>query len=286
MPSYNEIEQRVIDLATFIDNTIDGVSVAAADIQQSVFKMLQDEITKFEISQGFFVKGQDLRKRLAIIENKINKLTFSKKYKSSVKEFLVNFDTIQERTIDLTTSLTDLEVKVSELTPAKQTIYDQAIQQFSNGAIAEAYVEPVKKLVANNVLQGQSIKKTVTILENWNEGNTSSGRLAQGQPTPNFTRYATQIARDTAYSVNRTTNDIIKDKFGLTRFIYAGNLVKDSRPICVHLVELNRIIEFDELTPLLNNPIYQKGLYPGTTKENFCNVAGGFSCRHVVQPII
>lgn len=283
--TYEEMERAVISLAEYIDSQIDSIAELSDVLQKRIYDMLSEEILKFEISEGAFVIGQDFRKRLLIIQNKIESVFSSRVYKQSIKEFLTNFDTIQQRTIDLNKSLSDLELDIKELSPAKQIIYEQASASFSPEAIAAEYIEPVKKLVANNVLQGQSIKKTVTLLENWNEGNLSSGRLAEGTPTPNLQRYATQIARDTAYSVNRTTNNIIKEQYGLKRFIYAGNLVKDSRPICVHLVGLNRPIEFTELPPLLNNPAYQKGLYPNTTHLNFCNTAGGFSCRHIVMPI-
>lgn len=285
MAEYNEMEDGVISLAKYIDGTVDGFELSAVSVQATIYNLIQEQILKFEISDGFFVNSQDLRPRLAIIEKKIMAVLGGKEYKTSVKDFLFNFDNIQERTLDLHKTFSNVDIKTSEFTPAKQIIYDRAVDGLINsGAIATEYVRPVKQLIANNILQGSSISKTVTALENWDKGNLSSGRLTNGTPTPNFTRYATQIARDTAFGVNRSTNEIIKEKFGFSRFIYAGTIVKDSRPLCRHLVGLNRPIELSEMPPLIS--AYPQGLYPNTTKVNFVNNCGGYNCLHICHPMI
>lgn len=282
MADYKDIEAKVISIANYIDDTIGNVENASIVTQGLIFKMIQDEILKFEINDAKYVVGQDLRKRLAIIEEKIEEILRGKSFEIPIRDFLTDFTSIQDKTVDLFKSANELEVELKELRPAKQIIYEQAKNALTK-AVAAEYIEPVKRLIAQNVMQARSITDTVRVLEKWNAGELSSGRLANGTPTPNLQRYATQIARDTAYSVQRTTNNIFKEKFGLTKFIYAGGLVKDSRPLCRYLVNLDRPIDINEMPPLIQQ--FPEGLYPNTTRENFMEVCGGYGCRHVAHAI-
>lgn len=285
MATYQEMESAVTGLAKYIDEQIEIVEKESQLVQVEIMAMLQRQILMMEIENGALVNSQDFRKRLAIIERNIERI-LGYDYKQSIKPFLTDFDKIQTRTIDTVKRFSDLNINPKDFTAAQQIIYDRAVDGLtSNGAIAERFINPVKQLIATNVLQGSSISKTITALENWDKGEMSSGRLNNGTPAPSFTRYATQIARDTAYSVSRTTNDIIKEKYGLTKFIYSGTVVKDSRALCVYLVSLNRPIMYQELPPLLNSPAYQKGLMPNTTMKNFNSVCGGFNCTHVALSI-
>lgn len=283
MASFNEIEAAVTELAKYIDDTVEGMESATMAMQERITILLLEQVMRLETSEGILVRSQDFRGRLAQITNILEKQFASKVYKNSVKDFLTNFDTIQDRTISLHTRFSDLQIQLQDLTPAKQIIYNRAVEGFSSGAIAEAYIEPVKQLLASQVLTGASITKTVKAIEDWGKGDMSSGRLNNGTPAPNLQRYATQIARDTAYSVNRVTNGIIAEKFNLTKFIYAGSLVRDSREICKHLVALNRKISIDELPPLI--ALYPRGLYAGTNRNNFIQFAGGYNCFHICHVV-
>lgn len=277
---YDEIEHRVIEVANYIDGTIEGVEKSSILTQSLIYEMIRKEILKFEIKEGNYVVGQDLRSQLATIQAKIERLLSSKSYAIPIREFLTDFTKIQDKTVNLFKTVNQLEIEVSELSPAKQVIYEQAKDALTK-AVAAEYVEPIKKLIAQNVMQGRSITDTVRILEKWDAGELSSGRLSNGQPTPNLQRYATQMARDSAYSIQRTTNNIFKERYNLTKFVYAGGLVKDSRPFCKHLVHLNRTIDITEIPALVQ--LYPEGLMPNTTMANFPIQVGGFSCRHIAH---
>lgn len=279
---YNEIEHKVIEVANYIDGTIEGVEKSSILTQSLIYEMIRKEILKFEIKEGNYVVGQDLRSRLATIQTKIEQILSSKPYAIPIREFLTDFTKIQDKTVNLFKTVNQLEIEVSELSPAKQVIYEQAKDALTK-AVAAEYVEPIKKLIAQNVMQGRSITDTVRILEKWDAGELSSGRLANGQPTPNLQRYATQMARDSAYSVQRTTNNIFKERYNLTKFVYTGSLVKDSRPLCRHLVNLNRPIDINEMPKLIL--AYPEGLYPNTTRENFTIVCGGYNCNHIAHMV-
>jgi hypothetical protein len=280
--AYRDIQQMVVDLSEYIDSRISVMDNAAILAQRKIYAILLDECMKFDTNQGNYVPSQDLRRRVITIQNRIEEVFRGNGYRMPVSDFLRSFDEIQSKTINIHKVASDLQLPKKELSPAKQIIHDRALEGLTK-AVAAEYVEPVKRLMANQVLRGQSIGDTVKLLEQWDSGELSSGKLTQGVRTPNLQRYATQISRDTAYSVQRTTNGIFKDKFGLNKLIYAGGLVKDSRPLCRHLVNLNRPIELDELPPLIQS--MPEGLYPGTNKDNFPEYCGGYACMHVAMSI-
>lgn len=279
---YKEKEGLVIRLGRIIDDSIDSLEASSITVQNRILKIIRGDILNFEIAQGRFVSSEDMVSRILRIERNIERELNSNRFKIPVRDFLHDFDKFQDDTISFHKRVSNLTINKDELTPIKRFLYDQALEGFERG-IATSYIEPVKKLLANQVMSGASITETVDLLEKWNEGDLTSGRYTRGQQTPNLQRYATQIARDTAYAVPRNTNQAFKDKFNLTKFIYAGNLVKDSRPLCKHIVALNREVEFDELPPII--AAYPQGLYPGTTKDNFSVNAGGYNCRHIVMSV-
>jgi hypothetical protein len=282
MASFDEIERKVIELATYIDGSISSVETAATTTQKLISEMIRQEILRFEIKDAKFVVGQDLRKRLSVIRNRIETMLGNKSYSIPIRDFLTDFTKIQDKTVSLFRSVNDLELDIKELSPAKQVIYEQAKEALTK-AVAAEYADPITKLLAQNVMQGRLITDTIKVLDKWDKGDLSSGRLTNGTPAPNLQRYAVQMAKDSAFSVQRTTNNIFKDRFNLTKFIYAGGLVKDSRPLCRHLVNLNRPIELKEMPKLIL--AYPEGLFPNTTKENFPVVCGGFGCNHLAHMV-
>lgn len=283
MGGYGDKEKKVYALSVFMDKMIDGVEACSIKVQDLVQAAILSEILKFDLSNGSFVIGQDFRKGLLAMDGKINATLSSDAYSLPIKEFLSGFSKVQDRTVSLFKSVNELELSVNELAPARQLIYELAQTSLTGSGIASQYIEPVKKLVAQNVIQGQSISETTNMLDKWGGGELSSGKYTNGTPTPNLSQYAVQVARDTAYSVNRAINNIASVKFGLKKFIYAGSLVRDSRPLCKHLVGMDREIGLAEMPPLIRT--YPQGLYPGTTEDNWLINNGGYSCRHISHPV-
>jgi hypothetical protein len=121
-----------------------------------------------------------------------------------------------------------------------------------------------------------------------------------GHPAPNLKKYATQLARDSAFAVNRNVNNIVKDKYALEAVAYVGGVRKDSRPICEYLVSLKRPILLTEIGALFAGDIpseamkfaekptkkgFLQGTVPGTNGDNFCQRCGGFNCLHSSLPV-
>lgn len=278
MPSKDEIEE----LLSYMDRQIDGLAEISIPIQQKIYDIVRAELLKFEQTDGAFVATQDLNERLIQVQKKIEAVLNVKIWRTGITDFLQTFQTIEDRNIQLQRSYNDLKVAKDLLSPARKFIYEQAKYKLTTSVRSE-YVEPVKYLLMQQVTGGSSITDALKMLERWNTGELSQGKFTNNNPAPNLTKYATQIARDTAYSTDRTINAIIKERYQLTSFIYAGSIIQDSRPLCRALLSMPQPIPFEQLPALII--AYPQGLIAGTNQQNFIEVCGGYNCRHKAFPV-
>ena len=280
----NDLNEDIQDLLRLMEEAVNKMLPIANELQKQVYDFLRREIGKFDTSDGKLVSGQDLHARIIYIQDSIENILGIRLWDTTITEFLSTFQTIQDRNIHLHRTYNQLLVDTSLLTPARRLIYEQAEYALKQG-LATEYVHPVKFVLMQQVTSGASINDAMEMLYRWDMGELSNGKYTMDMPAPNLQKYAIQIARDSAYSVDRTISSIIKDKYKLDSFIYVGGIIKDSRPICQYLVSLNRDIAFDELSIILNDPDMQKGLIAGTDNTNFVQRCGGYNCRHKCFPV-
>lgn len=278
----NELESEIKGLLTFIEDSIAKIGNASIGLQARIYDIVRLELLKFEQTDGVFVTEQDLRKRLISLEDKIFAILNNESWDVTIVEYLNTLQTIQDRNVAMQLSYNDLKVNTRLLSPARLYIYEQAKYALTT-AVAPQYVEPVKYLVMQQVTSGNTITESLKMLQRWNEGELTNGKYTNKILTPNLQKYATQIARDTSYSVDRTINSIIKERYGLGKFIYVGGVIEDSRPLCRYLVGLRRKIGFDELPELIQQ--FPDGLIAGTDEKNFTQNCGGYNCRHRVMAV-
>lgn len=275
----DEIKKLLSGMATGMDDTIDKVNARAIEAQTRIFNMIIKEIENFEISNGSYVTGQDYTAKIAEIESKMYGI-IAKVYNPAVYQYLKHYNAIETSTIQQHADYNGIEVDKQKLTPIKQSLYNQSSYYLTEG-LADAYVQPAKFVLMQYVTKGSPVKDLRSAIERWDKGTMNAGELASDRHAPRLQAYATQIARDSMYTYAGTMQDVIRKEHGLTKFIYVGGLVKDSRPFCRHLVMLRRKIDIEEIPPLV--VAYPDGLKPDTTKKNFPLYRGGYACRHTVM---
>lgn len=277
-----QLEQEIQRLLATIENKVNGLSGVSSILQAKAYEIVKSEMLKFPQADGHFVADKSMRTRLIAIDDKVRELFKLSIWDKSINEFLPVFQTIQDMNVQMQYDYNKLKVEVQNLNPSRQYIYQQAKYALTT-AVAPQYVEPITTVLMQQVTGGASIQQGLAMLEKWNEGKLSDGRYTNKIMAPNLEKYATQIARDSAYSVDRTINSIIKDRYELTNFYYAGGVISDSRPLCRYLVSLKRKIAFNELPPLFE--LYPDGLIEGTNRQNFIVRCGGYNCRHRCMPV-
>jgi hypothetical protein len=277
----DDLRTRLMEMSEMMDREVEGVRTSAETTQAKIYDLLQEEIKSFQLNDGRFVLGQSYAEKFALIERKIKSL-LGEYYVPSIKEYLGSYSTVEQTNISLQQSYNEIEVKKSLLTPARRTVYNQAEYYLVEG-LADAYVQPAKFILMQQVTTGGTLKDAESLLRNWNDGELPAGKMIVPRQAPRLQAYATQIARDSIYSYQGSIQEIIKQEYKLERFIYVGDIIKDSRPFCRHLVGLKRKIHIDEVPKFVEQ--FPEGLRPDTTKKNFYINRGGYSCRHTVMAV-
>lgn len=264
-------------LLAFMDGSIDTVDNVATGLQSKIYDIVRGKMLQFDTKNGHFDVSQDWRRGIIEVESLIGNALNVPIWSNTISDFLSTFTTIEERNVSLNRTYNELEVDTSLLTPARKFIYNQAAQSLKQG-LKSAYVQPATALLMQQITAGASITESIAMLERWDKGELTNGKFTNNQPTPNLQRYATQIARDSSYSVDRTISGIIKERYDLGDIMYVGGLVHDSRPFCVHMVQHEQPVPMDVVAEYIK--LYPQGLIADTTTENFMQRVGGYSCRH------
>ena len=283
MDKFNKMTIAIMAILDNIDESVDFLENDMKDIQDKLEEYLVEALFLFDISKGRFKSNQKYNSIIARIGREMNKILHKEGYRGSIDQYLNELDDVEDANVRLQKTFNELEVELSTLSPAKKFVFDQSEYYLKGTGLQEGFIQPVKYLLMQQVTSGASVMESKKVLHRWTKGELTDGKETMGRQTPNLQRYSTQIARDTAYQYQGVINQIIQEEFDLESFIYVGNLIKDSRPLCVHLVDLDRPIKFDELPPLLKK--YPEGQIKGTTKENFIVYRGGYNCRHTVTPV-
>lgn len=271
-----ELESALQELGRIMDDSVIGVSDAAEKAQQEIYAAATAMLNRFATQDGRFTGTDNYRARLNLLEDEINKV-LDNIYAPAISDYLDTFSTIEETNIALHKSYNDLEVDVKKLAPARRLVYDRTRYYLKQG-IRESYVMPAKLLLMQQVTTGITLEDAEKQLRQWDQGKYTTGNAPAGRPAPNLQRYAVQLSRDSLYQFDGQINNIVKNEYDLNAFIYVGDIIEDSRPLCRHLVSLHRKIFTSELPELLQQ--FPEGLYPDTNEDNFMVYRGGFSCRH------
>lgn len=283
MADNNQLKNELIELINFIDKSLTKLEQSLVSVQDEMTIMLQEQAVKFEITGGKYVRKQKIAARINTIEKKLNEILTSEKYTKSIVEYLDTFKTIEERNVAMQKTFNQVKVDTEQLSPARKFVLEQTEYYLQGAGLNENYVQPAKYLMMQQVTSGASIEDSKKMIDLWGKGKLSDGDSTMGRETPSLNQYGTQMARDTSYQYNGVVNKIIRDVYKLDGFIYVGNKVKHSRPLCVHLVDENREIMFSELPELLIK--YPEGVIPGTTQDNFIVYRGGYGCRHLAMAV-
>lgn len=278
-----EVRRLLTGMSDEMDASTDKVVASAELAQTRIYNALRQRIFDFEISDGRFIANQDYSSRFALIQREMMRIINSL-YKPSITEYLNTYTTVDETNAFLHAEYNKIEIDKPILTGARATIYKQAEYYLLKDGLASDFVTPASYVLLQAVQRGLTIKQTESLLRNWNDGQMKAGsNISSARPSPRLQAYAGQIAVDSIYQYNGAIQERIAEQYGLTRFIYVGGLVKDSRELCIHLVKQRRKISLDEIPELIKK--YPKGVIPNTTKDNFPVRRGGFRCNHTVMMV-
>jgi hypothetical protein len=264
-----------------MESGIDSFVFNAAQAQEAIAALLLDEINSFDTKDGKFIPNQPIARKIQLIERRMYAI-LARYYDPALLSYLGVYDLVDSDVKYLHQQVNNISVTAADISTVRTSVYNQA-ETYLTTSLADAYVQPAKYLMMQVVTNGKTIKQAKSMVKNWNDGELPAGELTSGMRAPRLQSYAGQIARDSLFQYNGTVQDNIGKKYKLTKFLYVGGLVEDSRPLCKHLVSLDRKIELKEIPALLLQ--YPDGTIPNTTMENFPVRRGGFNCLHNVMMV-
>lgn len=153
--------------------------------------------------------------------------------------------------------------------PVKNGFVDKFIRD-------ETLLKKIKKQTTQALTQGkgfQQFRQELQVTIQGEKGKPLSGGLQQ---------YYRNNAYDTLTKVDRLASETMADELGMQYFFYAGGIINNSRPLCIHcngkIVNSAewRNLDYEEIKPK-----YQPGLPNGDNGTwNPLEDLGGFGCIH------
>ena len=253
----------------------DGIKQVQKDIMQE----LLDSLEKLKRDEDGNIKKT--KANLAIVEDivrDLKKIFGRSEYISLTKEFINEFDE-QAKITDsfFTKTFGDFDDnKFNEL--ALQKSKEQAYELMAGVPYVTTYLyNPVKSLLTDSIIAGDSYVKTVKAIKQVVQGGTIKNKTLEGK----LYRYAKQIAYDTFAVADRGyTNNIALD-LDIEWYAYRGGLIEDSRDFCIarngKYFHREEVIAWGKLGNW-------DGKIPATDEKTIFVYAGGYACLHSILP--
>lgn len=245
----------------------------ALKLQDAFIKELRRSVSKLSTSRGRLENNADNRKFAAGILKQVEAINKKIGLQNSVQLLFKDFG---EMGLDLQKVHKDLSgIKLTQgfLSSYEEFAIQNLVYKMQGQGMDTALVQPIREALYRSVLQQGDLISTIDSLEE------------QLGSKDQYARYYTQTSRDALYGYAGTVNQGVANAYDLDGIMYVGDLVEDSRPQCARWVEQETLkvadLE-DEIRWAYRNG---SGMIAGTTSENFCELRGGYNCRHEAIPI-
>lgn len=247
--------------------------------QRFLYQNILDSLEKLvRDSDGLIKKTQ---RNLAIIEEIIEDLqvVFSKSdYLKITREFIKEFDVQVEITDEFFMksfdNFEDSSFSKKALEIAKRNAYNLMA---GTPTITKNLYEPVRELLTNAVVTGDSYTKTVRAIRQSIQGGTLNNKVVEGK----LVKYAKQMAYDTFAVADRNYTHQISEDLGIEWYRYSGGLVEDSRQFCIS--RNGKYFHKKEVEAWGKLKAWD-GKIPSTDSVTIFSYAGGYRCNHSVLP--
>lgn len=260
-------------------------------LQRKLYKEILNEIKRLDTS------GDSLKvtvKNLAIltsIKGKVNRLVLNKSYQKEVKEFIKTFNSVYKLQTDYWQSI---ETKFKPR-PLLKAVRNQAIQdtwaQLTTQGISQNVGDAIINILRVNITSGGSYASLTEQLR--------ESLLNTGQGKGILDRYLKQVTSDSINQFNRQYTRIVSNDLGYVWYRYMNTDIETTRCFCDAMTDKG-YFHISEVPDLLKGEglicdgekvkIYPKtklpyGMIEGTNADNFFIRAGGYNCRHSIQPV-
>lgn len=282
--TYNDIIKAITKSLKSFDKSIPG-------LQSELYKEMQLQIKRLDLKDGRIAVTVKNLSILNSIKNKLNRIVLNKDYLTEVKDFAKTFNEVFKLQSEYWKGI-ESKFKPRPLLKAirNQAITD-TVASLTDSGISANVSDAIIGILRTNITAGGSYADLQAQLrESLVNTPNSKGVLD---------RYVKQITTDSIHQFNRQYTQIVSSDLGYEWYRYMNTDIKTTRCWCdamtdkdfFHISEVPKLLKGDGLKckgkPV---PIYAKtklpyGMIEGTNAENFFIRAGGWNCRHSIQPV-
>jgi len=274
-----------------IKRSLSGFDKSIPALQGELYKQVLEEIKRLD------TKGDKIAvtvKNLSVlnsIKNKLNRIILNPEYKGEIKEFVQTFNNVYSMQNEYWKSIE----KTFKPRPLLKAIRNQAItdtfQSLTTQGISANVSDAIIGILRQNITSGGSYKDLAEQLRQSLTNTPESKGILD--------RYVKVVANDSIQQFNRQYTQIVSSDLGYTWFRYMNTDIETTRCWCDAMTDKN-YFHVSEVPDLIlgkglkcngeSVPIYKKtglpyGMIDGTNAENVFIRAGGWNCRHSIQPV-
>lgn len=267
-----------------IKRGLSGFDKSIPALQSKLFKELIVEIKRLDL------KGENIAvtvKNLSIltsIKNKLNRIILNKEYLVEIKDFVKSFNNVYSLQFEYWKSIEKTFKPKPLLKAIKNQAITDTIQSLTSQGISANVSDAIINILRTNITSGGSYADLANQLrESLVNTPTSKGILD---------RYVKTIANDSIQQFNRQYTQIVSKDLGYSWFRYMNTDIDTTRCFCDKMTDKNyfHISEVPLMLEGLGCDIYKKtklpyGMIDGTNPDNFFIRAGGWNCRHSINPV-
>jgi len=279
------------DFAERLEKIVDEFEASLPKIEEGMARKVTALLKELDLRRNgdVAVTVRNLRKvrRLRRILDGVIK---TPAYEKEVSKLLDAYNLIEDVNDKFFTRIVKDFEKPAILAEIKKLAVDDALESLTGSGLQSQVVENVLDIISSDVKSGVSFGELVSNVRSFINGTPEQdGKMV---------RYSKQIVRDSIFQYSGSYNKALTEDLGLEWFRYVGGTVKDSRELCINLVE-KEWIHASELPNIVDGLVNVKGkmvqveLYkgkpqgqmPATNAENFQIKRGGFNCMHLMQSV-
>jgi hypothetical protein len=280
----------MIDNEKFIDKSVENLLSSLDKYSEDLLKKMLKYLAEFDKKDSNLNSSQfDL---ILGVDKFIRSAVFDTKLDSKIKEYLSTFDKATGNILSINEDFADRTIKVN----TDRLLSDN--QKFALNNLKGIGFENVTKIIQDILYKGISNNSSVAAVE-----NQLKNTITPTEGVDLLSRHFGQVAQDSLYQYQGEVNQKVIETYNFKAFRYVPmTQVKDTRPICNHIIELGGLIEFKDLETILKeycpngNPSKTRetitirgvdktmakgsGMIQGTNIDNFVMNRGGYGCRH------
>lgn len=265
-----------------IEKSISDFSQHMAGIQEGALDSMLNELQTLETRGGLILNNVENLRVIGKLKNKLEQFILTEGYRQAVGQFISMFDVVADLHIQYFKSF-NLKFKPSKTLPI---IKELAVGQTLNGLIGQGLdvnvLEPVAKVLQDNITTGGSIAKLAKELKTNIVGEDDNGILNRNNKT---------VVTDAVNQYSAQYHETLAADLNLNWGRYIGSNIQTTREFCdrltakewVHKSELPKIVTGDidgEQCRLSKSTGLPLGMIPGTNADNFKVRRGGYNCGH------